>query len=216
LSLTNTNLPCPALSSEATVVAQVDANGVLTARPEAVIDAMTAKDKAEIDLAKGVAPLPIFHAAVGNGKVALVSMKVSFNSGNNFVGLPVENLVLLKLTSANATERLNPTTDPKAITEGRFVLTDKKGSAIPAGTLITANAEYIFSVAIRDDSPYDWDATSGSVIDPLALAELNATAADTNTGNSDGAGTGGKSGGCDAGAAGFVALLAAAIITRKK
>jgi hypothetical protein len=188
----------------------VDGNGVLVAGAAAVINGLSAEDASEIDAAATI-PLPIFHAEVNPGKAALVAIELNLDG---FAGKRLGSVDVLKLKSDGTTARLDIANSPQGIAHAQYVWTDEAGGAVAPGTLIEAGKAYRFSLAIKDDSAYDWDPAPASVVDPLALA-VKKTAAPVND-ETDENGEGGG-GGCDAGMGDIaVFILTLALIAKRR
>jgi hypothetical protein len=179
----------------------VSPGGQLTANTWAVERGLTASDSAALDQAS-LTPIPVFKAAVSDGKTALVSIRMNFG-GTKLAGNDFGKLALLKLrNSGERTDRLTRADNWAGMAHGTFMITEVNGNAASG---VIGEREYTVSVAIRDDSVYDWCSEPGIVIDPLVAAIEGGTDYEPGEG-------GGMPGGCAAGAGAFAALMALAAL----
>jgi MYXO-CTERM domain-containing protein len=147
---------------------QADESGALVSNPGAIAGALPVDEKSEVSAdASNMIPLPVFKTDVESGKTALVTIAVPLAK---YADRFLSDVVVLKLKTDGATERLSSASSPAGISHAEYVWTDVDGAHIPGGSRITANQLYYLSIAIKDNSPYDWDPALGSVVDPIALA----------------------------------------------
>ncbi|MDR2137529.1 MAG: terpene cyclase/mutase family protein, partial [Synergistaceae bacterium] len=193
----------------------VNAQGVLVADAKAVVGGLSAGGATEIDTDGDILPLPVFRADVTQDKAVLVTMEMTLDS---FAGDTVADLALLKLKSDGTTDRLVPASSPQAISHGQYTLTDGTGNAVSPETKIEAGKTYSLSLAIKDNSPYDWDPTPGSVLDPLALAKAKAAPSDGNKDKDkdEDEDNGESGGGCNSGAGGTFALFVLTLVAARR
>jgi hypothetical protein len=147
-----------------------------------------------------VKPLPVVRVSVPEGANTVVFTLAMHL--DEFEGKSAGDLVVLKQKTDGVTEALARASSPSEIVGGQVTFTDENGTALPSELKIAPGGVYYLSVAITDDSEYDWDTTAGSVLDPMGVT------AKAGDGGGNGGGSGG--GGCDAGFAGL-ALAALAL-----
>ena len=181
----------------------------MTANKDALLDglesAVSGDEKISVNEEK-IIPLPIVSAKVPSGKkTAIVTFRLNMDE---LAGSPFGDVLVIKQKSdAEHTSEILARVegnDPAAITSGRFVFTDRYGTAIPTDYKVKAKEVYYLNVGIGDNTDYDWDGTSGQILDPMALSEKS-----TGTGNS----LSSSGGGCSAGL-GVPALLVLALAVR--
>jgi hypothetical protein len=169
-------------------------SGVVTANKDALLDglesAVSGDEKISVNEEK-IIPLPIVTAKVPSGKkTAIVTFRLNMDELEESPFGDV--LVIKQKNDAEHTSEILARVegnDPAAITSGRFVFTDRYGTAIPTDYKVKAKEVYYLNVGIGDNTDYDWDETSGQILDPMALSEKS-----TGTGKSSSSG-----GGCSAG-----------------
>jgi hypothetical protein len=180
-------------------------DGVVVANETAVLSGLTAADKEQIDDKKDVVPLPVFKTAVSkSGNTAIVTFKAQLL---DFVGSPIEDLVILKLKSNDVTALLGSAPSLAEITNGQYIWTESSGDAIPPSTKIANDRSYYFNVAIKDNGDYDWTGDDRTVIDPLTMAVKKTSPSEDLPKSSSG-------GGCDTGF-GAIGLLLMGMVLRK-
>jgi hypothetical protein len=165
-------------------------------------------NKEKFAAAGAVKPLPVVRASVPEGADTVVFTLAMHL--DEFAGKTVGDLVALKQKTDGVTEALARASSPSEIVGGQVAFTDENGTSLPPDLKIVEGVVYYLSVAIKDNSEYDWDTTAGSVLDPIGVT----------TKASPGGGGGSGGGGCDAGFAGFgllmLALVAAKIAGKKR
>ncbi|MDR1205976.1 MAG: hypothetical protein LBL26_10940 [Peptococcaceae bacterium] len=175
----------------------ISPGGQLTANTWAVERGLPSGESDRLDQAT-LTPVPVFKAAVSDGKTALVSIRMNFG-GTKLAGNSFDKLVLLKLrNSGERTDRLTRADNWAGMAHGTFIITELNGN--PASGVI-GEREYTVSAAIRDNSSYDWCSEPGIVVDPLVAAIEGGTDYEPGEG-------GGMPGGCAAGAGAFSAMAA--------
>jgi hypothetical protein len=150
--------------------------GVVTVKNDAIIDNMDAALEKTVETDEELLPLPVFQAEVNPAKgTALVTfVNVDLSA---FEGKKIGDLILLKLTNKGKTVSFPEASELESIKAGEYIITDHKGEPRLDSEAVTKSGVYYVSVAIKDNSDYDWNAADREIADPLAIA-LKKKAAD--------------------------------------
>jgi hypothetical protein len=181
--------------------------GAVTVSSSLFTAGLTGEAASSIDAEAPITPLPVFRTGVSAGGSALVTLKVSLDS---YAGRGFGSVAVLKMKRSQSVDVLGGADGTDSIKPGEFVWTDAAGRAISGSDKVASGGEYYLNVAIKDNSDYDLDPASGTIVDPLALSAVKAAA----SGPSSGSG----GGGCAAGAGGIMVLsaLSAVMIVRAR
>ena len=154
-------------------------------------------------------PVGVFETqnnAVQANETALVTYKANFGllAGYNF-----DSFMLMKLKTDGKIEELRRAESWAEMSAAKYIITDESGEP-QSGTV--EDKEYSVSIAIENGSLYDWSPAAQTVIDPSSFVPIGGTDYTQDTGED----SGGMPGGCAAGAGGFAALAALAMILYRK
>jgi hypothetical protein len=183
----------------------INDDGIVTANPAAVTEALGAESETAKKIASGEAvPLPVFTAMLdGYESTGLVTVKTTLNA---LVPHKMGEVIMLKLRRNDTVAELARASAIESVNHGAFVMTDESGAPIPAERAIEKDVYYYVTVGIGDNRDnYDWDMTPGKILDPI-IASVNGTNDPSDPGG----------GGCDAGASAGLALAALAFAAFSK
>jgi hypothetical protein len=177
------DLPAALWSSGSVAIDPLSEQGTpLLADTDAVVEAMSASLVKSVDLTEDMLPLPILEAVVSEeGKTAVITISADLSL---FAGKKIGDLIVLKHTYDNGTVALKGANTLSKIVSEQYIFTNTVGAYISDTSTIAAATTYFLSVAVKDNSVYDWDhETSQRIVDPLVIAvrKEEAVASDKDT-----------------------------------
>ncbi|MDR1943337.1 MAG: DUF4430 domain-containing protein [Synergistaceae bacterium] len=191
-----------------------NAAGAVTFSESAFISGLNGSADASIDTEKPITPLPVFRTGVTENGTAVVTLSVRLD---RYDGETLGAIAVLKMKRNGTAGALDMVTSSEKLTSGAYVWTDGFGNAKRSSEKAVAGQHYFMSVAIEDDSQYDLDRTTGTIIDPLALAVTKEVNNSNSNGEKNISDQSGGGGGCDAGGGfGLAALAICSLALRKK
>ena len=147
---------------------------------------------------KTIVTLPIITATISDGKVAALAMKTTGAQLGAAANNIVSDITLIKILKDETGAKFSYTAEPAGYADQSFTLKNADGNNLAFTDKIDPAATYTLILFVKDNGEFDYDKTTGSVIDPVAMAMNEAKAPKP---------SGGSSSGCSAGV-GVLALLA--------
>ena len=147
---------------------------------------------------KTIVTLPIITATISDGKVAALAMKTTGAQLGAAANNIVSDITLIKILKDETGAKFGYTAEPSGYADQSFTLKNADGNNLAFTDKIDPAATYTLILFVKDNGEFDYDNTTGSVIDPVAMAMNEAKAPKP---------SGGSSSGCSAGV-GILALLA--------
>ena len=147
---------------------------------------------------KTIVTLPIITATISDGKVAALAMKTTGAQLGAAANNIVSDITLIKILKDETGAKFGYTAEPAGYADQSFTLKNADGNNLAFTDKIDPAATYTLILFVKDNGEFDYDNTTGSVIDPVAMAMNEAKAPKP---------SGGSSSGCSAGV-GVLALLA--------
>ncbi|WP_168950415.1 Ig-like domain-containing protein [Cloacibacillus porcorum] len=147
---------------------------------------------------KTIVTLPIITATISDGKVAALAMKTTGAQLGAAANNIVSDITLIKILKDETGAKFGYTAEPAGYADQSFTLKNADGNNLAFTDKIDPAATYTLILFVKDNGEFDYDKTTGSVIDPVAMAMNEAKAPKP---------SGGSSSGCSAGV-GVLALLA--------
>ncbi len=147
---------------------------------------------------KTIVTLPIITATISDGKVAALAMKTTGAQLGAAANNIVSDITLIKILKDETGAKFGYTAEPAGYADQSFTLKNTDGNNLAFTDKIDPAATYTLILFVKDNGEFDYDNTTGSVIDPVAMAMNEAKAPKP---------SGGSSSGCSAGV-GILALLA--------
>ena len=147
---------------------------------------------------KTIVTLPIITATIDSGKVAALAMKTTGAQLGAAANNIVSDITLIKILKDETGAKFGYTAEPAGYADQSFTLKNADGNNLAFTDKIDPAATYTLILFVKDNGEFDYDSTTGSVIDPVAMAMNEAKAPKP---------SGGSSSGCSAGV-GVLALLA--------
>ena len=158
---------------------------------------------------KTIVTLPIITATIDSGKVAALAMKTTGAQLGAAANNIVSDITLIKILKDETGAKFGYTAEPAGYADQSFTLKNADGNNLAFTDKIDPAATYTLILFVKDNGEFDYDSTTGSVIDPVAMAMNEAKAPKP---------SGGSSSGCSAGVGvlALLALLPLAAARRKK
>ena len=158
---------------------------------------------------KTIVTLPIITATISDGKVAALAMKTTGAQLGAAANNIVSDITLIKILKDETGAKFGYTAEPAGYADQSFTLKNADGNNLAFTDKIDPAATYTLILFVKDNGEFDYDNTTGSVIDPVAMAMNEAKAPKP---------SGGSSSGCSAGVGvlALLALLPLAAARRKK
>ena len=158
---------------------------------------------------KTIVTLPIITATISDGKVAALAMKTTGAQLGAAANNIVSDITLIKILKDETGAKFGYTAEPAGYADQSFTLKNADGNNLAFTDKIDPTATYTLILFVKDNGEFDYDNTTGSVIDPVAMAMNEAKAPKP---------SGGSSSGCSAGVGvlALLALLPLAAARRKK